>query len=403
MNKAMALFEEVVQLEKNKEIKYSFKALASISIIAIHIQQIDKLSKSLEQLLAVMPKVGTNEAEEGIKSLLDVSSKSSNTKISQIVNDKLLKSLRTLNEKMWITITMRSCKNCLENNDMEKMEKMLEELRGLVMLPNGNYDDRKVNVFDFLALEIKLASRNKDLPKMKKLYGFTQRNLSEGLSDPRSLSIIQDTGARINFIEKNWEKSRILFFDAFKNYQVIASPDAKRMLQFAVIASILSYSTINPLFSQEGRVYAETPEFVKLDQFRKAFDNNDIPVLLNLCDDKKFLINDDKEISQFKNDIMRNIRLKVIVSFVQPYDTVSLNYMAKELKINVKELIVLLTDLILESKLNGKIDEISGILNLKPDSVDQNIAQQRKMIEKIGQSLHRMMDLKYSKISKHEY
>lgn len=77
--------------------------------------------------------------------------------------------------------------------------------------------------------------------------------------------------------------------------------------------------------------------------------------------------------------------------------------MAKELKINVKELIVLLTDLILESKLNGKIDEISGILNLKPDSVDQNIAQQRKMIEKIGQSLHRMMDLKYSKISKHEY
>jgi COP9 signalosome complex subunit 2 len=314
-----------------------------------------------------------------------------------------MKSLRTINEKMWIGITMRACKAFLEKNDLENMEKTLMQLRSLVVKPDGKYDDKKINVFDYLALEIKLASRSKDIIKMRKLYSDTQKNMSEGLSDPRTLSIIQETGARIQLIEKNWERARILFFDAFKNYQEIASPDAKRMLQFDVIASILSYSTINPLFSQEGRVFAETPEFTKLDQFRKAFDNNDIPTLLSLCSDKTFIINSDNEFTPYKNDIMRNVRLKVIVSFVQPYDTIQLSFMAKELNVKVEELIVLLTDLILENKLNGKIDEISGVLNLKPESVDADVVKQRKLIERIGSSLHRMMDVKYSSVMKAEY
>ena len=313
------------------------------------------------------------------------------------MTEKLLKALKTLNEKMWIGIMMRASKMMLEKNELDKLEITLKELREKVQLPNGVYDEKKVNIFDFLALEIKLASRNKDIATMKKLYAITQKNVSNGLTDPRTLSIIQETGARIQLIEKNWEKARILFFDAFKNYQEIASPDAKRMLQYTVIASILSYSTINPLFSQEGRVFADTPDFIKLDQFRKAFDNNDIPILLSLCNDKSFIINNDAEFLLYKNDIMRNVRLKVIVSFVAPYDTISLEYMAKELMLDVKELIILLTDLILENKLLGKIDEISGVLNLKPETVDNDVLQQRKMIEKIAGSLHRMMDSKYSK------
>ena len=103
------------------------------------------------------------------------------------------------------------------------------------------------------------------------------------------------------------------------------------MLQFAVICSILSYSPINPLFSTEGKPFAETPEFSKLDLFRKSFDNNDIPTLLNLCNDKSFILNNDSEFMVLREDIMRNVRLKLIVAFVAPYDTISMEFMAKEL------------------------------------------------------------------------
>jgi hypothetical protein len=68
---ALKKYEEVVTMEKGKEIKYAFKALMNISSISIKIGNEAKLTKGLEDMLGVMTKVGANEAEDGIKSILD--------------------------------------------------------------------------------------------------------------------------------------------------------------------------------------------------------------------------------------------------------------------------------------------------------------------------------------------
>jgi len=72
LDNAYKMFLEVVQMEKGKEIKYSFKALMNIGLICIARENDSKIPEVLTDLLALMPKVGPNEAEDGIKSLLDL-------------------------------------------------------------------------------------------------------------------------------------------------------------------------------------------------------------------------------------------------------------------------------------------------------------------------------------------
>jgi len=67
-------------------------------------------------------------------------------------------------------------------------------------------------------------------------------------------------------------------------------------------------------------------------------------------------ISDDPVISMYLDDLMRSIRLKVIVSRVKPYKTVSLDHLAKQLNVNREDICGLLSELILEEEIKGEID-----------------------------------------------
>lgn len=56
---------------------------------------------------------------------------------------------------------------------------------------------------------------------------------------------------------------------------------------------------------------------------------------------------------------------------VAPYRTVKLDFLAKELNISLPEVRQLLSELILEKRIDGQIDQLSGFLEMnQPDSKD---------------------------------
>ena len=73
---------------------------------------------------------------------------------------------------------------------------------------------------------------------------------------------------------------------------------------------------------------------------------------------------DDPFISQYLDDLLRNIRLNVLMAKVKPYRSVSLDYLATQLNVNRDEIRSLLSELILEEKVNGEIDQVKGYLEL---------------------------------------
>ena len=64
------------------------------------------------------------------------------------------------------------------------------------------------------------------------------------------------------------------------------------------------------------------------------------------------------------DDLLRNIRLNVIVARVKPYKTVSLDFLCKELTLPKEDICGLLSELILEEKIKGEIDQLNGFLEM---------------------------------------
>jgi COP9 signalosome complex subunit 2 len=77
---------------------------------------------------------------------------------------------------------------------------------------------------------------------------------------------------------------------------------------------------------------------------------------------------DDPFISQYLDDLLRNIRLNVLIARVKPYKSVSIDFLSNQLSVSKEDICGLLSELILEEKIKGEIDQLNGFLEMSQDS-----------------------------------
>ena len=119
---------------------------------------------------------------------------------------------------------------------------------------------------------------------------------------------------------------------------------------------MLCSSEMNHADTREAKVYKDDKQVKAISDLRSAFENNDIKMIQHILKDKNNEIFRDQEFAQYLDDLLRNIRLKVLQKKVEPYRTVSLEFLAKEINIEVRDVRQLLSELILEERIDGSID-----------------------------------------------
>lgn len=168
--------------------------------------------------------------------------------------------------------------------------------------------------------------------------------------------------------EKKWSSALDDLFESFKNYLEIADPRAKTILKYTILASVLANSKVNYATTLEAKTYQQDKEIILINELRTSFETNDIDNILKIMNHKDAHITDDPIISMYLEDLMRSIRLKVIVSRIKPYKTVSLEHLAKQLNVNREDICGLLSELILEEEIKGEIDQLHGFLILSDEA-----------------------------------
>lgn len=94
-----------------------------------------------------------------------------------------------------------------------------------------------------------------------------------------------------------------------------------------------------------------------------AFHNNDIVKFESILKKHERQILIDDFIQEYIADLLRTIRKQVLLKVVKPYTRISLLALSKELnEIPVKDVEGLLVPLILDGRLEGRIDQVSGVL-----------------------------------------
>jgi COP9 signalosome complex subunit 2 len=96
-----------------------------------------------------------------------------------------------------------------------------------------------------------------------------------------------------------------------------------------------------------------------------AFENNDIKAIQDVLNDKNVHLLSDPFINNYLDDLLRSVRLKALEALCKPYKSVKLSFLAATLNVNADEIRSLLSELILEEKIEGQIDQVNGFLELR--------------------------------------
>jgi len=402
---------------------WSYKAVKQLVKLHLRSLNCDSAVKDYERLLRIASspdaKISPNAVEKGVNNMLDRvaslinnSSGSSNSDASsqqealaQSIYDLTLKAFHPTtgiapNERLWFKTNLKYGQLLYEMNETAKLQLVIRDL----LLSSGQPTDilegtptssssamvtdststGGTHVMEIAALQIQLYSRLKDTKKLRAAY-HRAMSVRGGIPHPRTLALIQELGGKMHMSQRNFDEASQAFFQAFKSYDEAGDRSRLRCLKYLVMASMLHASSINPFDSHEARAHRDDPEIVAMTNLVQAFHNDDIKSFEKILNKNEGRIMDDEFVREHVADLLRTIRTQVIMRTIGPYTKIRLVKISKSLNgIPVEDVESLLVSLILDGKLNGRIDQVGGVLvkqaqgaaDTGPASSDKNAGKQ---------------------------
>ncbi|KAJ3299090.1 COP9 signalosome complex subunit 2 [Rhizoclosmatium sp. JEL0117] len=315
--------------------------------------------------------VSKNYSEKSINNILDFMSTATDMTFLEEFYRLTLDCLNeNKNDRLWVKTNLKLAKLWLDRKEFARLTKILRELRTSCQTDDGADDQKKGTLLlEIYALEIQMHTETKNNKKLKALY---QQCLSvkSAIPHPRIMGVIRECGGKMHMSEAAWEEAQTDFFEAFKNYDEAGSGQRITCLKYLVLANMLMESQINPFDSQETKPYKNDGDIVAMTNLVNAYQRKDIFEFEKILRENRSTIMDDSFIRTYIDGVLKNIRTQVLIKLIKPYTRIEIPFISKQLNVPAQEVEDLLVGLILDSKINGKIDQIHGRLELFSKSMD---------------------------------
>lgn len=376
--RACEMFETVVALEcsRGDEVKWRFKALEHLVVLQQRLGNLDTMADKYREMLRWAPAVTRNECNDSVNAVLeaisDESAKLPPDVLSQMyeITFEALKAAN--NERLWFNTNIKVGKIYLQQRAYDKVASVVKELRASCQTRDGVDDPSKsTSLLEAYALEIQLCAATGDSARLKAIYPHTL-NLNAAVADPRIMGVIREEGGKMYMRDGDWLAAYNEFYEGFRAYQEAGNLRAKDCLKYVLIANMLALSDINPFDAREAKAYQEEREITAMKRLRLAYDANDLAAFEATLKDKHARILDDPFIMSFVEPLRTKMREQVLLNLVKPYRRCKLQYLANELGLDLEHLHDLLVDMILDDRINGKIDQINNHLILTEAAYDIN-------------------------------
>ncbi|XP_029835909.1 COP9 signalosome complex subunit 2 isoform X2 [Ixodes scapularis] len=367
---ALASFQKVLDLEAGDKGEWGFKALKQMIKINFKLSKYEEMMARYKQLLTYIKSAVTrNYSEKSINSILDYISTS-----KQEFYETTLDALKDAkNDRLWFKTNTKLGKLYFDRSEFNKLAKILKQLHQSCQTDDGADDLKKgTQLLEIYALEIQMYTAQKNNKKLKKLYEQSL-HIKSAIPHPLIMGVIRECGGKMHLREGEYEKAHTDFFEAFKNYDESGSPRRTTCLKYLVLANMLMKSGINPFDSQEAKPYKNDPEILAMTNLVSAYQNNDISEFELILKTNRRNIMDDPFIREHIEDLLRNIRTQVLIKLITPYTRIHIPFISRELNIDSNEVENLLVSCILDSTIQGRIDQVNQVLEL--DSKGQGAAR----------------------------
>mmetsp|Transcript_13638 Transcript_13638/g.18178 ORF Transcript_13638/g.18178 Transcript_13638/m.18178 type:complete len:451 (-) Transcript_13638:179-1531(-) len=364
--RAIEMFEKVVELERNREVKWRFKALEHLVVLNFRLSKFDETVERYRELLNLAPHVTRNECGDTVNAVLEALSvgKQSGEKLLSTIYELTFAALKAANnERLWFNTNIKVGKLYLQQKEYYRVASIINQLKQVCQHPDGTDDATKgTSLLEVYALEIQLCAATNNTQQMHQVYPRTL-NLNAAVPDPRIMGIIREEGGKMYMTDNEWSEAYNEFYEGFRAYQEAGNARAKLCLKYVVLANMLATSNINPFDGREAKAFQDETEIAAMRQLRQAYDANDLRSF-ELTLKKNNAITQDPYIMRYLEPLRRKMIEQVLLSYVKPYQRLTIDFIASQLNLPLSTLQDVLIDLILDQRIAGKIDQPNNLLIL---------------------------------------
>jgi len=402
---ALSGFKEVVSMEEEKG-EWGFKAYKQMVKLEFKRGKYADMMTAYKQMLTYIKSAVTrNYSEKVINKVLDLVSAGpaggmDETQQLSLLHDFYETTLSALreakNDRLWFKTNLKLGKLWFDREEYGRLQRILKELLNSCETPDGADDSKKgTQLLEVYALEIQMHTATKNNKKLKSLYSKALQ-IKSAIPHPKIMGVIRECGGKMHMTQREFEKARNDFFEAFKNYDEAGVQRRIQCLKYLVLANMLMISDINPFDSQEAKPYKNDPEIVALTDLVNAYMRHEIRTFEKLLKGSSRSVMSDPFIRAYIEDLLKNIRTQVLLKVITPYTRISIAFIATELNISAPEVEQLLVALILDGQIDGHIDQIGQLLLLNRTRAD---AQKYAAAEKWAQQLSALQSAILTKLS----
>lgn len=369
---AIEEFLGVPALEPEKG-DWGFKGLKQAIKLEFQLGLYEKAVEHYRELLTyVKSAVTRNYSEKSINNMLDFIEKSSEDpkaeKCMEEFYSQTLESFQsTNNERLWLKTNIKLSKLFFDRKDYVAVTKKLRELHKACEKEDGSIDASKATyALEIYALEIQMCAETKNNKQLKRLY-VKSLSIKSAVPHPKIQGIIRECGGKMHMSEEDWEGAQSDFFEAFRNYDEAGSLQRIQVLKYLVLTTMLMKSNINPFESQETKPYKNDPRIAAMTDLVDAYQRDDIHKYESVLQGHRDLL-EDPFIAENIDEVTRNMRTKAVLKLIAPYTRFNLAFIGKQLKISHEEVQDILSFLIVDKKVAGKINQQDGTVEIENTS-----------------------------------
>jgi len=297
----------------------------------------------------------------------------------------------TNNERLWLKTNIKLTRLWLDRRQYSQLVKLVKELHQACQKEDGTDDPSKgTYALEIYALEIQMYADTRNNKRLKALY---QRALKvrSAVPHPKIMGIIRECGGKMHMSEENWKEAQTDFFESFRNYDEAGSLQRIQVLKYLVLTTMLMKSDINPFESQETKPYKNDPRISAMTDLVDAYQQNDIHRYEAILQNNKDVLAD-PFIAENIDEVTRSLRTNGVLKLIAPYTRFTLAFIAKQLKISVAEVQDIVGFLILDQKLDGKINQEKGTVEIDDRSDVERTQALQEWTSAIGSLCRTVMD-----------
>lgn len=365
---ALASFQKVLELQGPIKGVWGFKALKQMVKIHFQLKDYAETMSRYKELLTYIKNVTKNHGEKSINSILDYTSSSKNVEMLQNFYETTLEALRhSKNDRLWFKTNLKLGKVYLERGEYAKLASIIKQLHQSCQTTDGEDDLHKgTQLLEVYALEIQMHTQQKNNKLLKDLYERSLR-VRSAIPHPLIMSVIRECGGKMHLRSGEYDKAYSDFFEAFKNYDESGNPRRITCLKYLILTCMLMNSSINPFDSQEIKPYKNDPEIRAMTNLIVPYQNNNMKEFEKIFQENKNYLMSDPFISEHICDLLKNVRVQVLLLLVKSYRKIKLSFISAELGISEEDTESLIVSCILDGQIQGRLDQINQVLLITPE------------------------------------